>query len=79
MGLIVALYLGVVLSDFITSTLGRMMRFGLLKPLRKKLKLDTDIFVEDGDGDDDVFHDNTMIKEEYVEGLDYMLGSVSSS
>lgn len=42
--LILSLYVGVVLSDMITFTLGRMMRFGLLEPLRKKLKL--------GDGSD---------------------------
>lgn len=39
MRFILALYCGVVLSDVITFTIGRMMRFGLLEPLRKKMKL----------------------------------------
>jgi hypothetical protein len=37
--LITALYLGVVISDLITFSIGRMMKVGLLEPLRKRMNL----------------------------------------
>lgn len=37
--LIAALYLGVVISDLITFSIGRMMKVGLLEPLRKRMNL----------------------------------------
>lgn len=37
--LITALYLGVVISDLVTFTIGRMMKVGLLEPLRKRMNL----------------------------------------
>ena len=39
--LILALYAGVVISDIITFSLGRMMRVGLLEPIRRRMNLGT--------------------------------------
>ena len=39
--LILALYAGVVISDMITFSLGRMMRVGLLEPIRRRMNLGT--------------------------------------
>ena len=40
--LLAALYTGVVLSDFITFGIGRLMRMGVLEPIRKRLNLSTE-------------------------------------
>ena len=39
--LILALYFGVVISDMITFSIGRMMRVGLLEPFRRRMNLGT--------------------------------------
>ena len=61
--LIVALYLGVVLSDVITFGIGRVMGMGLLEPLSKKLNLRMDRieFCEDDEDDDE--EDESALEE----------------
>ncbi len=48
--LLLALYLGVVLSDIITFSIGKLLRNGVLEPIRRRmnLKVERVVFCEDG-------------------------------
>lgn len=51
--LILALYGGVVLSDFITFTIGRFLKAGIMEPIRKRMNLQSErINFCDGDDED---------------------------
>ena len=60
MKLILALYLGVVLSDVLTFSIGRIMGMGLLEPLSKRLNLRSKRieFCNDDNNDDNDVDDN---------------------
>lgn len=67
--LIAALYFGVVVSDVVTFSIGRVMKEGLLEPVRKKLGVRSDRidFCEDDENDED---DNEYEEEEEEDDFD---------
>ena len=70
MKLILALYLGVVLSDVLTFSIGRIMGMGLLEPLSKRLNLRSkriEFCIDDNNDDNDV-DDNAGIMDVEEEG-----------
>jgi len=64
--LLFALYAGVIISDFITFTIGRVLRMGVLEPLRKRMNLQTqrDEFCEDDDDNNQILEDDDQRLED---------------
>lgn len=68
--LLLALYAGVVVSDCITFGIGRMMRMGVLEPIRKRMKLSTEQieFCEEDTFQEEEWDEEAFMEEEAMEG-----------